>query len=244
MFRYYHGKFNNYSPLKNIFSNKNNEMTNIFSFFCKKIKVELKRLDYKFGDVDVYTMSYNEFNPTDYLDKLTELEKERYFTFTHIQRKREFVATRILRHQVFGFEHIHYDEVGAPYINQEGYISISHTKNLVGFALSKKFKIGFDLEKAQAKILKIKHKFISTNEERSFNIESIIELTKIWSAKETLYKLSGVNGLNFRKDLELEKTLDNQWKGKITTPSHIKITTIQIIDINDTIFTLNITPCE
>ena len=158
----------NNSSLKSIFLNKCNEKAKIFLFFCKKVNVELLREDFEFNDVKVYTMSYMDFNPLDYLDNLTELEKERFFTFKHIQRKREFVATRVLRHQVFGFEHIHYDEVGAPYINQEGYISISHTKNLVGFALCKKFKIGFDLEHIQNKITNIKHKFLSEKEIDNF----------------------------------------------------------------------------
>jgi len=205
--------------------------------------VELIRKDFKFDGVSVYTMAYNEFNPTNYLDHLTELETERYFSFTHIQRKREFVATRILRHQVFGFEHIHYDEVGAPFVNQEGYISISHTKNLVGFALSKEFKIGFDLEKIQDKILKVKHKFISKKEEENFNMYSKVELTKIWSSKETLYKLSGLKGLNFKTNLELEKIDSEYWRGIIISPTSTRTTKIKLIEINDTIFTLNTSPC-
>ena len=233
----------NNSSLKSIFLNKCNEKAKIFLFFCKKVNVELLREDFEFNDVKVYTMSYMDFNPLDYLDNLTELEKERFFTFKHIQRKREFVATRVLRHQVFGFEHIHYDEVGAPYINQEGYISISHTKNLVGFALCKKFKIGFDLEHIQDKITNIKHKFLSEKETNNFE-ESPSELTKIWSAKETLYKLSGEKGINFRTNIELEKLSLDTWKGIIKSNISEKTTTIKIALINNTVLSLNISACE
>ena len=86
-------------------------------------------------------MHFNAFSPADYLDQLTEQEKERFFSFTNVNRQREFVATRILRHRLFGFQHIHYDEHGAPYIEDEGFISISHAPSTVGIALSKDFKI-------------------------------------------------------------------------------------------------------
>ena len=183
-----------------------------------------------------------DFNPLDYLNDLTPLEIERFYTFKHIQRKREFVATRVLRHQIFGFEHIHYDEVGAPYINQEGYISISHTKNLVGLALCKKFKIGFDLERIQNKINNIKHKFLSERELNHFE-NSPLELTKAWSAKETLYKLSGKKGLNFRTNIELEKVTKDNWNGTIKLGSSEKSTKIKIEVINNTVLSLNISAC-
>ena len=232
----------NNSSLKSIFLNKSNEKAKIFLFFCEKVKVELRREDFEFNGVKVYTMSYMDFNPLDYLNDLTPLEIERFYTFKHIQRKREFVATRVLRHQIFGFEHIHYDEVGAPYINQEGYISISHTKNLVGLALCKKFKIGFDLERIQNKITNIKHKFISERELNHFE-NSPLELTKAWSAKETLYKLSGKKGLNFRTNIELEKVTKDNWNGTIKLGSSEKSTKIKIEVINNTVLSLNISAC-
>lgn len=194
--------------------------------------------------MQVFTLAFGEFDPNQYLDRLTNLEKERFFTFTNLKRKREFVATRLLRHEVIGFEHIHYNKVGAPYIEGEGYISISHTKNLVGFALCKTFQVGLDLELIQDKITTIKHKFLSDYEKQNFEIDDCEELTKIWSAKETLYKLSGLKGLNFRTELELSKISDDNWKGDIKNEDYPKTTILKIHKEKNVILTLNISACE
>lgn len=205
--------------------------------------MKFERKDYHHNNINVYTLAYEDFDPSIYIDHLTTIEKERYFTFKHLQRKQEFVATRLLRHEVIGFEHIHYDEVGAPYINREGYISISHTKNLVGFAFSKDFKVGLDLEKIQDKITTIKHKFISEKEKLIFDTSSSTELTKIWSSKETLYKLSGQKGLNFRTQLEIDKK-EEHWIGEIITLEKKESACLKIINTDNTIITFNITACE
>ena len=69
-----------------------------------------------FNDTLIYTLSFSDFEPLNYLDHLTVQEIERFEAFSHERRKREFVATRILRHSIFGFKHRHYNAVGAPYI--------------------------------------------------------------------------------------------------------------------------------
>jgi 4'-phosphopantetheinyl transferase len=206
--------------------------------------LEFERKNYQFDDVQVFTLAFGDFDPIQYLDRLTTLEKERFFTFSNLKRKQEFVATRLLRHEVIGFQHIHYNNVGAPYIDGEGYISISHTRNLVGFALCKTFQIGLDLELIQDKIIAVKHKFISESEKQNFEIDNCEELTKIWSAKETLYKLSGLKGLNFRTELELNKISNDIWKGYIKKEEDSKTTTLKIHKEKNVILTLNISACE
>jgi hypothetical protein len=70
-------------------------------------KIQLK-------EIEIHLLHYESFHSIDYLDQLTEVEKERYFSFQHEHRKQEFVATRVLRHRVFGFEHIHYNILNIP----------------------------------------------------------------------------------------------------------------------------------
>ena len=129
-------------------------------------------------------MHYKAFIPSDYLDNLTDQERERYFSFNNINRQCEFVATRILRHRLFGFEHIHYDEHGAPYIENEGFISISHAPGVVGIALCKDFKIGLDLEPKRNKAKKLFPKFLSKNEIEELNVES--EMPLLWALRDEL----------------------------------------------------------
>jgi phosphopantetheinyl transferase len=170
-------------------------------------------------DIDIHLLNFSEFETSDYLDQLTDAEKERFYTFNSAQRKLEYVATRILRHRIFGFEHIHYDKNGAPFIEGEGYISISHTKNQVGIAFSKKHAIGLDLEMIQEKAKKVCSKFLTSDELLSFDANSELEMTKAWSAKEALYKLAGRKELNFKTDLHLKKVTESEWIGKISHAS-------------------------
>ncbi len=163
-------------------------------------------------------MHYKAFIPSDYLDNLTDQERERYFSFTNINRQCEFVATRILRHRLFGFEHIHYDEHGAPYIDNEGFISISHAPGVVGIALCKDFKIGLDLEPKRNKAKKLFPKFLSTNEITELDVASEDEMTTAWSLKEVLYKLAGRKQIIFKTDLLIEKVAANHWSGTIINP--------------------------
>ena len=168
--------------------------------------------------IELHLMHYTAFIPSDYLDNLTDQERERYFSFNNINRQCEFVATRILRHRLFGFEHIHYDEHGAPYIENEGFISISHAPGVVGIALCKDFKIGLDLEPKRNKAKKLFPKFLSKNEIEELDVESEDEMTSAWSLKEVLYKLAGRKQIIFKTDLLIEKVAPNHWSGTIINP--------------------------
>lgn len=194
--------------------------------------------------VHIHLLKYRDFDPCTFLDQLTEDEKERFFSFTNNNRRKEFVATRILRHRLFGFEHIHYDQNGAPYINSEGFISISHAKDIVGIALCKEFKVGLDLETIRNKASLVASKFLNESEYGEFNSDDPIEMTKVWSAKEVLYKLAGRKGIHFKTELLLKKEFKNIWKGRILSPGEELLTTISSLDHRDTIISVNSTACE
>lgn len=195
-----------------------------------------------FGETTIYTLSFSTFDPLSYLTHLTAEELERFKAFKHLKRKREFVATRILRHSIFGFKHIHYNHVGAPYIEGEGYISISHAENLVGIALNPVFQIGLDLELIQQKAMKLHSKFLSEVELENFNTKNAETMTACWSAKETLYKLAGRKEIDFKKDLHLYNKEENSWDGKIMNPSTIFSVNLQILKYSNYIITFNSHP--
>jgi phosphopantetheinyl transferase len=197
-----------------------------------------------FNDTLIYTLSFSDFAPLNYLDHLTVQEIERFEAFSHEQRKREFVATRILRHSIFGYKHIHYNEVGAPYIEGEGFISISHAKNLVGIALNPFYQIGFDLELIQDKAFRLQSKFLNAIEISSFDISNHQTMTACWSAKETLYKLAGRKKIDFKKDLKLFNKEENVWAGKIINPEAIFSVNLQVVKYNNYIITFNSSPIE
>ncbi len=168
----------------------------------------------------IYLLEFtDDFNPNEYLDSLTSIEQERFFEFKSDKRKKEFVATRILKHQLFSFQEIKYEAHGAPYFDDDNYISISHAPNLVGIACNSSYQIGFDIELIKPKITTIYHKFVTELEETFIDVKNIIELTATWSLKETLYKLAGRNLLDFKKELILLEKNKTDLKGKIVNHS-------------------------
>ena len=183
--------------------------------------------------------SYANYDPSDYMEYLTDLEKQRLLSFKHIRRRREFMATRILRHRTVGFQHIHYDHNGAPYIEDEGYISISHSTNQVGLAINADYKIGLDLESIRPNVKTLMHKFLSENEKTQFNTDDIIEVCKIWSAKEALYKLAGRKKIHFKSELLLDRESDTLWNGTIINDDHDISVKLNTFEHNNTIISIN-----
>ena len=191
------------------------------------------------GTTGIYLMEYTEYDPNEYLDHLTENEQERYFQFTHIRRKREFMATRILRHRIFGFQHIHYDSVGAPFIEGEGYISISHSPGLVGIAMNPTYRLGLDLELPRSKVIQIAPKFINKEESSYFDVNDATEMTRVWSAKEALYKLAGRKEIIFKEELLLSKDAAGNWLGRIINPIEEIVVRLEFHEHQQTIVTIN-----
>lgn len=195
------------------------------------------------NSIFIHLLEFEAFDPMTYLDQLTDQEKERFFSFGHQKRRREFTATRILRHRIFGFKHIHYDNHGAPYIDDEGFISISHARGIVGIALCKNFRVGLDLESIDVKAMRLNEKFLSTQEKQTLNINDSLEMTSAWSAKEALYKLAGRKEILFKEHLNLEKIKDG-FIGTIQNKEHILKVKLRSFTFGDTIITINTEACE
>jgi phosphopantetheinyl transferase len=192
----------------------------------------------------IHFIHYDDFDPTMYLEHLTTDEQERFFSFSSEHRKKEFVATRYLRHQLFGFEHIHYDAQGAPYIKGEGFISISHTAGLVGMAFNKDFRIGLDIELRSDKAKRVYSKFLSEKEQAYFNVTNDDEMTTAWSTKETLYKIAGRNKIDFKTDLHLQPLNDGRILGSIQTEGLLSSAEIHTFVEDSYIFTINESPLK
>jgi 4'-phosphopantetheinyl transferase len=190
----------------------------------------------------IHLMHFSAFQPLDFLHHLTPEETERFFSFKHLNRQQEFVATRVLRHELFGYSHIHYNAHGAPYIEDEGFISISHAPGLIGLAISRDFQLGLDVEPIRPKALLVKDKFLSEEEKQHFDTRSELEMTKVWSAKEALYKLAGRKQIIFKTDLLLNKQSEDIWEGRIINPNvHLKVE-LNIFVKDQCVITINDNP--
>lgn len=191
------------------------------------------------GSTIIYLMAYSEFDPFEFADELTDDEMTRLLTFKSNKRRLEFAATRILRSRIFGRKHICYSAIGAPYIENTPYFSISHSNQLVGIAVNENYYIGLDLESYRSNILSLKDKFLSQHERSHIDLNSKLDITKIWSAKEALYKLAGRKKIIFSDELILTKLTDEEWNGKIINPDNEVLVKLDIFDKDNTIISIN-----
>ena len=194
------------------------------------------------GSTQINLLSYNDFIPENFSGELLTSEIQRLKNILNKVKKREFVATRMLRNSIFGLDEISYDAIGAPHIGADKYISISHTLNIVGIAVSE-YKIGFDIEPIRAKAMKISPKFLHEDELDIFDIKSELEMTMAWSAKETLYKLAGRKEIIFKNDLRLHK-VNGKWFGTIYNPDTIMHVPLRVFDSGHNVLTINSAPIE
>lgn len=159
-------------------------------------------------------MEISENQLSAYFDDLTSSEKKRLEEIHHPAKKREFLASRSLRTELFGRKEVRYTEIGAPYIENEGFLSLSHTDGLVGIACSPDFRVGLDLELIREKAALTSRRFIHDSEKQFFDPTDATDMSLLWSFKETLFKLSGRKGIHFITDLLVERSGDD-WRGII-----------------------------
>ena len=121
--------------------------------------------------------------------------------------KEYFLAVRKLLENEDPEFSIHYDLNGKPFLNKHKGISISHSNEIVAIGISNEKDFGIDIQYKTDKIFKIKNKFLSKIESKFLGKTDDIELlTKLWSAKESIFKALGKEGVSFSNDLEINIT--------------------------------------
>jgi 4'-phosphopantetheinyl transferase len=197
-----------------------------------------------YGQNEVHFLKYNKFDPDEHINVLTDPEVTRLQQMGSVKRKQEFVATRVLRNYLFGKETIFYNIQGAPYIESEGFISISHSKNIVSISFSKTFEVGIDIEEISDKIIRIAPKFVSRLEQNNIDLKSPTDLTKLWTGKEALYKLAKTEGLHFKDQLNLIQKSSDLWDGTIIKDNETIRTELNIFEKNNFMIAFNTIACE
>ncbi len=75
-------------------------------------------------------------------------------------------------------------------------------------------QVGIDVEVYRDKIVKIAPKFVHKNETFALNKEhQIFFLTRLWTAKEAVYKAFGTNGIHFSTQIEVLPFTKEDQKG-------------------------------
>ncbi len=149
--------------------------------------------------------------------------------------KKGFLAVRKLLEtaQITDFD-LYYTEDGKPHLKDGRIITISHSFDYSTIAISNG-EIGIDIEKNRDKIQRIATKFIGKENEYLSKKQLTEQLTIIWGAKESLYKIYPDGGLLFIEHLPIEKFTieDKETKGYILKEPMKKSFKIYFDSFND-----------
>ncbi len=135
---------------------------------------------------------------------LTERSENRLLSMKSELHQRGFLSVRhLLKEAGYTDFDLYYTDNGKPHLKDGKHISITHSFTFSALIISD-VEVGIDIEKNREKIKIIQHKFV--NFERGFIHEDddyIEQLTVIWGAKESLYKIYPHGGLTFKNDIDI-----------------------------------------
>ena len=166
---------------------------------------------------------------------LTEKSENRMLSMKSELHQRGFLSVRhLLKEAGYVDGDLFYNGNGKPHLKSGKHISITHSFTFSAIAISDK-EIGVDIEKNRDKIKIIQHKFV--NFERGFihkDDDYIQQLTVIWGAKESLYKIYPYGGLTFKNDIDINsfQIADKKTTGYIKVKGWDKQYTIGFEQLN------------
>ena len=173
--------------------------------------------------------------------RLNISSKQKYKSIRTKAHKKQFLATQQLL-QLAGLNsyYLYYDKNGKPFLNNGLYISISHSNDYAVLAISKK-NIGVDIEQKQTKLQRVAPKFIGS-EKAFITTNDLVYLTKIWTAKEAIYKLKNHKGLSFKKNIHINPFLKDEMhtKGIISIDNKEELLKIYYFNFENSILALAI----
>jgi phosphopantetheinyl transferase len=197
----------------------------------------------EYGSV-VHLMRFNDFDPNEFTSFLSETEFTKMAHFKSLSRKREFTATRILFRQLFKGEDLKYTSNRSPYIDNKGFISISHNRHTTVIAHNLEFPVAVDIETIQEKACRLWPKFLSEAEVQDLDVSDPMEMSMAWSLKETLYKLAGRRGIIFKDQLQLKRLDDLLFDGRILLDDQAFRVKLATFVREDFVLSINVGSCE
>src|SRR5574344_1673890 len=123
-------------------------------------------------------------------------------------RRREKLAVRALLNTVFNDKvYLGHHDNGSPFIqNNPTHISITHTGRFVAIILHPTEDVGIDIESLDRDFSAVEKKALSPEETGDLTDENRnIQLAIYWCAKEAIYKRMSQHGVDFAKQMEVEK---------------------------------------
>lgn len=135
-----------------------------------------------------------------------------------IPHQKGFLSIRhLLAHINLSDDDLFYNEFGKPILKNGQHISITHSYDFSAIVISNS-SVGIDIEKNREKITVIKHRFTDLEQHQLSTEDYIKQLTFIWGAKESMFKIHPCGGMSFKNDLIIHKFTSSNAKGFINTP--------------------------
>lgn len=137
------------------------------------------------------------------------VDQEELLATSHPQKKREWMAGRILLNQLVSstgqtFQGLRKDEHGKPFLkNSTHYISLTHTIDYIAAVIHPTKQVGIDMERKHEKLLRTSRKYMTQSEMEQAQSD-IPSHCIYWCAKEAMYKLNGRKKVSFKDDITIK----------------------------------------
>lgn len=189
--------------------------------------------DYKVGVwLNSEAMSYFEANLDLFPEEINEIQN------LNGKKLLEWYSSRNLLHHLSGRRRrvpCVKDNNGKPYlIGYNQYVSLSHSHACTA-AIIYSDHCGIDIQKKSEKIASIQKKFVSEREMTEHENMDLHRLHIIWGSKESMFKLYGKGGVDFKKHLfVLPFNTDDGWcTGKINIDNYQLTTRLHFYEIEE-----------
>ena len=166
-------------------------------------------------------------------------EKEQLSSLSNEFRKVEFLGVRSLRNKLSILEPINYTENRKPYLdgNQHMFISISHSKKYCALGASSSH-IGIDIEEVSPRIERISERFVHQDEVKFIGADHLLDLTKLWTMKEAMFKLNERSGIEFKTELIIEEQTGDVYFGKMLTEKNWRKVKLECFQLNELVISV------
>ena len=149
---------------------------------------------------------------------LSQIDGKRFQSRRKTVNKKTFLASRILLLEMnVDLRYLYYKSDVIPCLSNGIHISISHTNLFVVVALCNKKRVGIDIEEYQSRIINLSSKFLNPLDTKPHKEDCLVKHhTKIWSAKEAMFKACQKKYISFDKQMRVSLSDDYRYgKGTI-----------------------------
>lgn len=165
-----------------------------------------KKLD-QGGEISVWEVTESEEELLKIISIPNDELEELYFTRSE-SRRREKLAVRALLNTVFEDKvYLGHHDNGSPFIqNNSTHISITHTNRFVAIITHPTEDVGIDIECLERDFSAVEKKALSEEEREDLSDKHRnLQLAIYWCAKEAIYKRMSQHGVDFAKQMEIDK---------------------------------------